>query len=75
MKNIRLFLSENFPFLVVKFSIYLNRRVFVMGFYNTDFRYNTVSCTFKALPTCKSNHRMKICDICLLFFFFSERKA
>ena len=28
-KNIR-FLSENFHFLVVKFSIYLNRRVFVM---------------------------------------------
>ena len=25
------FLSENFQFLVVKFSIYLNRRVFVMG--------------------------------------------
>ena len=24
------FSSENFPFLVVKFSIYLNRRVFVM---------------------------------------------
>ena len=30
MKNIRLFLSENFQFLEVKFSIYLNRRVFVM---------------------------------------------
>ena len=30
MKNIRLFLSENFHFLVVKFSVYLNRRVFVM---------------------------------------------
>ena len=30
MKNIRLFLSENFQFLVAKFSIYLNRRVFVM---------------------------------------------
>ena len=30
MKNIRTFLSENFPFLVVKFSIYLNRRVFIM---------------------------------------------
>ena len=30
MKNIRIFLSENFPFMVVKFSIYLNRRVFVM---------------------------------------------
>ena len=30
MKNIRIFLSENFQFLEVKFSIYLNRRVFVM---------------------------------------------
>ena len=30
-KNIRFFLSENFPFLVVKFSIYLNRHVLVMG--------------------------------------------
>ena len=29
-KNTRVFLSENFQFLVVKFSIYLNRRVFVM---------------------------------------------
>ena len=31
MKNIRIFLSEKFPFLVVKFSsyMYLNRRVFV----------------------------------------------
>ena len=26
----QIFLSENFPVLVVKFSIYLNRRVFVM---------------------------------------------
>ena len=30
MKNIRFFLSENFQFLEVKFSIYMNRRVFVM---------------------------------------------
>ena len=30
MKNIRVFLSENFPFLEVKFSVYLNRRDFVM---------------------------------------------
>ena len=30
MKNIRIFLSENFLFLFVKFSMYLNRRVFVM---------------------------------------------
>ena len=30
MKNIGVFVSENFQFLEVKFSIYLNRRVFVM---------------------------------------------
>ena len=30
MKNIRVFLSENFQFLEVKFSIHLNRHVFVM---------------------------------------------
>ena len=31
MKNIS-FLSDNFPFLEVKFSMYLNRRVFVMTY-------------------------------------------
>ena len=30
MKKYQKFLSENFQFLVIKFSIYLNRRVFVM---------------------------------------------
>ena len=30
MKNIRVFVPENFQFLQVKFSIYLNRLVFVM---------------------------------------------
>ena len=30
MKNVRVFLSENFQFLEVKFSIYLDRHVFVM---------------------------------------------
>ena len=30
MKNITYFSSENFQFLGVKFSTYLNRRVFVM---------------------------------------------
>ena len=29
-ENVGVFLSENFQFLEVKFSIYLNRRVFVM---------------------------------------------
>ena len=33
MKNIRIFYLEIFPFLVVKFSIYLNRRVFIMTFF------------------------------------------
>ena len=28
---IRIFVSENFPFLVVRFLIYLNRRVFEMS--------------------------------------------
>ena len=31
MKKYQNFLSESFPFLVVKSSIYLNRHVFVMG--------------------------------------------
>ena len=30
MRNVSEFLSENFPFLEVKFSLYLNRRVFEM---------------------------------------------
>ena len=30
MKNYQNFLSENFHFLVLKFSVYLNRRVFMM---------------------------------------------
>ena len=34
MKNIRI-LTENYQFLVVKFSIYLNRRVFVMVYSRT----------------------------------------
>ena len=35
MKKISEFLSENFEFLVLKFSIYLNRRVFIMVKENT----------------------------------------
>ena len=34
MKNIRIFYLKIFKFLVVKFSIYLNRRVFVMWVVN-----------------------------------------
>ena len=39
----QIFLSENFPFVVVNFSIYLNRRVFVMKTqldYSAESQYN-----------------------------------
>ena len=39
MKNIRIFYLKNCHFLVVKFSVYLNRRVFVMSF--SDIIYST----------------------------------
>ena len=40
MKKYQNFLSENFQFLVVKFSIYLNRLVFVMlGIFTYTFEY------------------------------------
>ena len=41
MKNIRIFISENFPFLVEKFSIYLNRQVFVMHIFQLQVYYWT----------------------------------
>ena len=44
MKNIRFFLSENFHFLVVKFSVYLNRLVFVMSRCNSLAGVCTVCC-------------------------------
>ena len=44
MKNIRI-LSENFQFLVVKFSIYLNRRVFVMNIRTDLGSFNRVGLT------------------------------
>ena len=43
MKKYQSFLSENFQFLEMKFSIYLNRRVFVMAcFYLTLFTKTTL---------------------------------
>ena len=50
MKTILEFLSENFQFLVVKFSVYLNRRVFVMHFrllLHVDFSYFSYFNMFK----------------------------
>ena len=47
MKNITVFLSENFQFLEVKFSIYLNMRVFVMiGFILLQSNKKSLRCVF-----------------------------
>ena len=37
MKNILIFLSEKFHFLLAKFSVYLYRHVFVMGYHFVGF--------------------------------------
>ena len=50
MKNIRVFLSENFQFLVVKYSIYLNRRVFVMFFRDLKLSYTFSAAYLKSSP-------------------------
>ena len=39
MKNSRIILSENFPFLVEKYSVYLNRRVFVSKWLPLETKY------------------------------------
>ena len=42
------FLSKNFHFLVVKFSVYLNRRVFVMGENSPAYPFGIVQMTLNA---------------------------
>ena len=44
MKNIRIFLSENFQFLEVKLSMYMNRRVFEMYYIIQPMRDSGLSC-------------------------------
>ena len=57
MKNIRFFFSENFPFLVVKFSIYLNRHVFVMVIFETTKKKSqlTISARQTKTNTCANS--------------------
>ena len=61
MKNIRI-LSENLQFLVVKFSIYLNRRVFIM---NTWINKELVQDTWNQhfLPFLASSNRSNNIDV------------
>ena len=56
MKNIGVFLSENFHFLEIKFSIYLNRRVFVMHL------QLTAICTMMYLIKDITSHLTAYCD-------------
>ena len=53
MKNIKVFLSENVQFLEVKFSIYLNRRVFVMYQARQLYMAVTVSGSLQCLMSLK----------------------
>ena len=52
MWKISEFLSENFQFLVVKFSTYLNRRVFVMLFFSWCLLCLSLFCTLQTLLLC-----------------------
>ena len=54
MKNIRVFLSENFQFLEVKFCIYLNRHVFVM---HAQYEMNLcILCMFEGTSSLDAAH-------------------
>ena len=74
MKNIWVFLSENFKFLEVRFSIYLNRLVFVMltillyfelvNFITFWFGLNTVGWAANSVEL----------DLILFYFFFFGQK-
>ena len=57
MKNISVFFSENFQFLEVKFSIYLNRRVFVMSTLLRGLDTHGIYSDYAAAPT---NVRLKL---------------
>ena len=67
MKNIRVFISENFQFLEVKFSIYLNRRVFIM----CKLVGNTVPGSFPIYYTIKTNLR----PTCLLNYNIQTKQT
>ena len=56
MKNVRVFYLKKIRFLEVKFSIYLNRRVFVMGGFGVD----CSSCDLLAAP-CRVFLHILIC--------------
>ena len=74
MKNIRIFyLILFFHFLVVKFSVYLNRHVFrnesvavLLCWYIDYFRYATVSC-HHLFPTSSLDVSRRLCVVIVAF--------
>ena len=73
MKKYQIFLSENFQFLEVKFSIYLNRRVFVMGYLFFTYRhiYHLLTRIKRCRVGCRSSyyHSFYICCISSTCYF------
>ena len=73
MKNIGFFLSENFQFWVMKFSIYLNRRVFVISqlviFYNSqsDDTMTVTSELFHSVRTAFIDNYPCYCNLSILY--------
>ena len=68
-KNIRVFVSENFQFLEVKFSIYLKRRVFVM-----IFRWFTYALSFLSNPV-PYNIMLCICEKCWIRYCLKQNST
>ena len=70
MKNIRIFNVKNCHFLVVKFSVCLNRRVFVMRYGKNGFII--LFLVFSCLFLCRALSFLLLQGICL---FFKKEKA
>ena len=68
MKNIRIFYLKNCHFLVVKFSVYLNRHVFVMCFYIFLIIYLFVYLIIYLFATTYEQNLQRNCDL----YFISE---
>ena len=66
MKNIRIILCENFHFLVLKFSVYLNRHVFVME----NQKKNIAHTSLNTLPRKSCADLSLMCVLIRLIFYF-----
>ena len=80
MKKYQSFLSKNFRFLEVKFSIYLNRRVFVMRHFRYRFSLNRIYTKYShnentPIQIYRKFHlqKLKISDKNTLIFFISAQ--